>query len=175
MGPKPAPKAGLKRGFARVHGHLAPDSEGTRRPWRTGLLLGLGLALVGAPARAAEPDADTRLSCRREPMPGRVLCELEIEVPAGRLAWADVLIQRAPEFARPLRARVGPRSAAGGSARRLRLPLALAATRTGSGELGVKVRFVACQTPSGGVERCSPRSRMVATRVDVGALEMPKR
>jgi hypothetical protein len=125
---------------------------------------------VWAESVAAEPPSDeARLACRREAAPGRVLCELEVEVARGRLAWADALVERTPEFARALRSRVGPRSATGGTARRLRLPLALAATATGQGELGVRARWVACAPLATGRELCSPRTRMLSARVEVGS------
>lgn len=124
--------------------------------------------LCASPASAETAADDARLSCRRESAPGRVLCELEVEVPRGRLAWADALVVGTPGFARALRTRVGPRSATGGTPRRLRLPLALAATSTGAGELVVRARFVACEPGAGGRELCSPHARSVSARVEVG-------
>lgn len=127
------------------------------------------LVVLCSTSASAEPAADeARLSCRRESAPGRVLCELEVEVSRGRLAWADALVERTPEFARALRSRVGPGSATGGTPRRLRLPLALAATATGTGELVVRARYVACEPGSGGRELCAPRARTVSARVEVG-------
>lgn len=131
--------------------------------------LGLALVLFGPGQARAESGDEVRLSCLRQAAPGRVLCELEVEVARGRLAWADALVLRAPDTARPLRARVGPPSATGGTGRRLRLPLALAATATGSGELVVKARFVTCARAAGGKELCSPSSREVKARVEVGS------
>jgi hypothetical protein len=131
------------------------------------------LALLGAErsSRAEPTGTDARLSCRREPGPGRVLCELEVEAPTGRLAWADALVVRAPAFARPLRARVGPKSATGGTERRLRLPIALGATQNGKGELRVRARWVRCRASAGKRELCEPGSRLVSARVEVGAIE----
>ncbi|MBK7581722.1 MAG: hypothetical protein IPI67_16120 [Myxococcales bacterium] len=128
------------------------------------------LALPWSLARA-ESATEARLSCRREAVPGRVLCEVEVEVPRGRLAWADVLVTRTPDFARTLKARIGPRSASGGTPRRLRLPLALAATRTGSGEVVATARWVMCVPRTFGGELCSPQTRSITTRVEVGATE----
>src|SRR5262245_24427560 len=103
----------------------------------------IGLALT-ASARADEIANEARLSCRREASPGRVLCELEVEVTEGRLVWGDALVVSAPDFALPLRSRVGDKSATARAPRRVRLPLALAATKTGRGELKVRARAVAC-------------------------------
>lgn len=141
----------------------------------TALALCAAVVLGAAGAAAEAPPDDARLSCRREAAPGRVLCELEVEVSRGRLAWADALVERAPDFARPLRSRVGPGSAAGGTQRRLRLPLALAATQVGSGELAVRARWVVCAPGRDGRELCSPATRTVSARVEVGAMESPKR
>jgi hypothetical protein len=139
------------------------------------LALSAGIALAAHGAAADTAADDVRLSCRREAAPGRVLCELEVELTRGRLAWADALVQRAPDFARALRARVGPRSATGGTSRRLRLPLALAATATGSGEIAVRARWVTCAPTQGGRELCSPSTRTVTALVNVGAAEPSQR
>lgn len=159
--------------LARFRGIIAEVLEASKLPVT---LLGLSTVLFVAPGVVADvPPEDARLSCRREAAPGRVLCELEVEVTRGRLAWADALVERTPEFARALRTRVGPGSAAGGTARRLRLPLVLAATATGSGELGVRARYVACAPTGEGRELCSPSSRVVSARVEVGSTDSPKR
>jgi len=131
----------------------------------------LALFAAEGPSRAERGGTEARLSCRREPGPGRVLCELEVEVPSGRLAWADALVVKAPSFARPLRARVGPKSATGGTERRLRLPIALGATQTGKGELRVRARWVRCRARAGQRELCEPGARTVSAPVEVGALE----
>jgi hypothetical protein len=135
--------------------------------------IGLAAAAAGA-SSPAEPAA--RLTCRNEPAPGRVLCELEIEASAGRLTWADALIVRTPDFARPLRARVGPREASSAGERRLELPLALVATSTGRGELVVVARSVLCRPGARGQgERCSPTAREVRTELEVGVAERDPR
>jgi hypothetical protein len=134
-----------------------------------GVLLGLICFGVASVAFADAPPSEARLECRRVAGPGRVLCELEVEVDHGRLAWADALVTRAPDFASPLRSRVGPMAAAGGTARRLRLPVALAATRIGRGELGVTARFVRCVTVAGSArEVCTPLQVPVRATVEVG-------
>jgi hypothetical protein len=135
-------------------------------------LLAVLLVLVsGGDVRAETSAVEVRLGCRREATPGRVLCELELEVADGRLAWGDALVVRAPDFARPLRARVGPNNAAARSPRRLRLPLALAATSAGKGELAVRARLVHCRARPSGAALCVPAVRDVVAVVEVGAIE----
>lgn len=89
------------------------------------------------------------LECQRRATPGRVLCEAEIEVEAGALVWADVLVLEAPSFAPPLRARVGPKAVFMKTGRRHRLQLALAATSDGQGVLRVRGRAVVCPDRAG--------------------------
>ncbi len=105
-------------------------------------ILALALVVRDAAADAAAPAA--RLSCRPQASPGRVYCELELEVGSGRLSWVDALVRRSPSFARPLRARVGMRQATARSERRVRLPVVLVATDNGAGELVVEARAVVC-------------------------------
>src|SRR5262245_49992884 len=146
----------------------APRSQ---RHW---LLLGAAalsslLAAVGAaPAAAAPPDASVHLSCQRRPTPGRVLCELEIELASGALRWADVLVVEAPEFAQPLRSRVGPNALFMKTERRQRLQLALAATRLGQGTLRVQARAVRCPDASG--QNCRALVREAEASVAVGPI-----
>jgi len=125
----------------------------SRRAWRARVLswaLPLVAVCGAAPlAQAAPPEASVRLSCQRRPTPGRVLCELELELSSGVLRWADVLVVEAPGFARPLRARVGPNGLFMKTERRQRLQLALAATQAGHGVLRVQARAVRCPDASG--------------------------
>jgi hypothetical protein len=135
----------------------------------------LGLSVTAAPAASASEPV-LRLSCRNEPAPGRLLCELEMEASAGRLAWADALIVRTPDFARPLRSRVGPREARTSGARRLELPLAFVAARTGKGEIEVLARSVVCNGAAGSSgERCTPFSRNLRAKLEVGLTERDPR
>jgi hypothetical protein len=139
---------------------------------RWGRRVGLVLVLSSASLTAAEPrDAElrARLSCRREVSPGRVQCELEVAVARGRLAWADAVVVSVPEFAKPLRSRVGPEQALRRSERATTLPLALAATRSGRGELEVEARAVVCVARSNA--DCTPHTRVARAEVEVGARE----
>lgn len=141
--------------------------SGSRR-WL--VLLGFCAVLCAAEASAQVPPTElsVRLSCQRRPTAGRVLCEAELEVDRGVLRWADVLVVRAPDFARPLRARVGPSGLFMKTERRQRLQLALAATALGVGQLEVRARAVVCPDPSG--KGCRALSREGAARVAVGPI-----
>lgn len=136
--------------------------------------LGLGAlasSLLGPSAGSAEPsgrDLAVRLECQRRPTPGRVLCEVELEVERGVLVWADVLVLEAPPFAPPLRARVGPSALFMKTDQRQRLQLALAATEAGSGTLAVRARAVRC--PDGSGRDCEPVTREARAVVSVGPI-----
>ena len=127
------------------------------------------LALPEAPAHA-EPDMalSSRLQCQRRPTPGRVVCEAELEVDTGVLAWADVLVLEAPEFAPPLRSRVGSGGLFMKSPRRQRLQLALAATAEGVGILKVRARVVHC--PTADKRNCQPMVKEAEASVVVGPI-----
>jgi hypothetical protein len=96
------------------------------------------------------------------------VCEAELEVEVGKLAWADVLVIQAPAFARPLRSRVGPSASVMTSEQRQRLQLALAATAAGSGELRVRARAVVCADAD--ARSCRPVARVAVARVLVGPI-----
>jgi hypothetical protein len=137
-----------------------------------GCRLGTVLLLLSGVCSAAEPRESSlhaNLACRREVSPGRVQCELEVTTASGRLAWADAVVVSVPEFAKPLRSRVGPEQALRRSERTTTLPLALAATRSGRGELRVEARAVVCATRSNA--DCTPFTRVAAAEVEVGARE----
>lgn len=129
-----------------------------------------GACLCALPARAEDQVLSANLSCRPEASPGRVLCEVELEVSAGRLPWADALVTAAPAFVRPLRSRVGPRQAGTRQATRIRLPIALVATASGKGKVSVRARAVVCHKPSKGPELCLPRTRELSTMIRVGPI-----
>jgi hypothetical protein len=119
-------------------------------------------------AEAASLELGARLVCPRRPGPGRVVCEAELEVEAGVLAWADVLVLEAPAFAPPLRSRVGPSALHMKSEQRQRLQLALAATAPGSGTLRARARAVVC--PDATLRGCQPVAREVQARVEIGPI-----
>jgi hypothetical protein len=141
-------------------------------PWArlaAGLLVTLGSGLASA-EEAKSPEA--RLACGKEAAPGRVLCELELEVASGRIGWADALVTSSPAFAKPLRSRVAGGQTA--TPRRIRIQLALAATERGSGKLRVLARSVVCRPGAGdGAETCDTHLRSIEAVVVVGADTRP--
>lgn len=136
-----------------------------RGGWLVILALGLGAGLASA---QADSGPEARLVCGKEAAPGRVLCELELEVTTGRISWADALVTASPAFAKPLRSRVSAGESA--TPRRMRLQLALAATERGSGKLQVLARSVVCEPqPDENGELCDAHVRRVEATVVVGA------
>jgi hypothetical protein len=136
-------------------------------------LVTLGLVLVTSLGSAeADSGPEARLGCGKEAAPGRVLCELELEVTSGRISWADALVTGSPAFAKPLRSRVAGGQAA--TPRRIRIQLALAATERGSGKLQVLARSVVCRPkPDEDGELCDAHVRPVEATVVVGADTRP--
>jgi hypothetical protein len=131
-----------------------------------GLGVGAGILLADSGAIAGPPPLEATVACERRPDRGRVVCELEAEVREGRLAWADALVVEAPEFAHPLKSRVGPRDAQTRSPRRVRLPIAFFAERTGHGQVSVRARAVVCA--GSGDEECTAASRVARAALVVG-------
>jgi hypothetical protein len=145
--------------------------NGGRGPARRARCIGALLASLAqaAPLAAAPPpELSAHLTCQRRPTPGRVLCEAELELSSGVLRWADVLVVGAPDFAWPLRARVGPSALFMKTERRQRLQLALAATEVGEGSLRVRARAVACPDTTG--RDCRPQVREIEANVSVGPI-----
>lgn len=131
-----------------------------------GLLGRLGVVLVLGVAPAADSDLRVTLECQPRAAPGRVLCEAELRVADGRLEWADVLVLAAPDFAPPLRARVGAAGMEQPASQRQRVQLALAGTRPGSGWLRVRGRAVYCPSDTG--RSCRAVLREAEALVQVG-------
>ncbi|HKO92682.1 MAG TPA: hypothetical protein VJU61_16115, partial [Polyangiaceae bacterium] len=127
-----------------------------------------GVGTLGAAPLPPAAEFSARLQCQRRSTPGRVLCEAELEVQSGVLRWGDVLVLEAPEFARPLRSRVGPSALFMQSERRQRLQLALAAARDGTGSLRVRARGVVCPDASG--QSCRAVSHELSAPVLVGPI-----
>jgi hypothetical protein len=145
-----------------------PTSSERTAPTRA-WLVPVAALLLSAPARAEAAAVRAELVCRPEAAPGRVLCELSYRAVAGsRLVWADALVTRAPDFARPLRSRVTPeRFKETGSTER-KLSLALVAARSGVGQVTVRARAVVC-SGEGERERCHPESHEVSAELRVGS------
>ena len=144
--------------------------RGTARRVRAACVGALLASLTQAASLAAAPppELSARLECQRRATPGRVLCEAELELSSGVLRWADVLVVAAPDFARPLRARVGPSALFMKTERRQRLQLALAATEVGEGALVVRARAVTCPDATG--SDCRPQVREIKASVAVGPI-----
>jgi hypothetical protein len=123
---------------------------------------------LGNTAAAPPNEFSVRLECQRRPTPGRVLCEAELEVRGGTLAWADVLVLEAPGFAPPLRSRLGPSAVFMKTEQRQRLHMALAATDAGQGRLRVRARAVHCPEPPRG--ECRAITAEAETNVFVGPI-----
>jgi hypothetical protein len=132
------------------------------------LILLAGLVSSGS-AGARDDALHARITCQPRATPGRVLCEAELEVETGVLRWADVLVSRAPAFAPPLRARVGPSALYMKTDQRQRLQLALAATEPGAGTLEIRARGVHCPDASG--RNCRPVVRQASASVSVASSE----
>jgi hypothetical protein len=132
-----------------------------------------GLTLLAA-LPAADPGGTPRLdvsaSCERKATKGRVLCDVEFEVPDGRIAWADVVVVQAPQFAKPLRSRVGVVDARSRTDRRIHIPVAFIAKDQGRGTVAFKGRAVVC-SPASTRETCSPATHDVTVELRVGAVE----
>jgi hypothetical protein len=129
-------------------------------------LLGLVTAL---PAAADEPLVKAELSCRPEAAPGRVLCELKYAALSGaRLVWADALVTAAPEFVKPLRARVTPERFGEADPVGRKLNLAFVAGKNGTGPVTVRARAVVCRG-QGAAERCRPETHDVRAEIRVGS------
>jgi hypothetical protein len=126
------------------------------------------LALPAIALAAPVEELSARLVCPPRPGPGRVVCEVELEVETGALAWADVLVMQAPPFAAPLRSRVGPSALFMKTEQRQRLQLALAATGAGSGRLRVRARAVWCADAD--QRACRPVVREAEASVQVGPI-----
>jgi hypothetical protein len=109
------------------------------------------------------------LSCRAEAAPGRVLCELKYQPVVGaRLAWADALVIRTPDFVRPLRSRVGRERFGAAGLDDRKLSLAFVASGPGVGNVLVRARAVVCRG-QGQTERCTPQTQEVAAEMRVGS------
>lgn len=133
-------------------------------------LAGLALALTTGVSSAAEPAGVTvQLGCRPEAAPGRVLCELQYRAASGaRLVWADALVTKTPDFARPLRSRVSPERFTDTAPSERKLSLGFVASHAGVGRVGVRARAVVCRG-QGKAEACRPETHDVTAELRVGS------
>jgi hypothetical protein len=98
-----------------------------------------------------------------------VLCVLQYRAAAGaRRVWADALVTKTPDFARPLRARVSPERFAGDGTSERKLSLGFVASQAGTGTITVRARAVVCRG-QGQAESCRPESHEVTAELRVGS------
>jgi hypothetical protein len=135
---------------------------------RIGAYMTLALSLLGAGAPPAAPRLDVAASCEHKPSKGRVLCDVEFEVPDGRIAWADVIVVQVPPFAKPLRNRVGMLDARSRTDKRIHIPVAFIARDQGHGTVALRGRAVICG-PGPAREACAPVAHDLSVELKVGA------
>jgi len=130
--------------------------------------LWLAAAMFALPASAEMPGMKAELVCRPEAAPGRVLCELKYTAQAGaRLVWADALVTSAPDFVKPLRARVTPERFKGATPAERKLSLAFVAAKASVGQVVVKARAVVCRGEAEH-ESCRPETQDTRAEIRVG-------
>jgi hypothetical protein len=141
---------------------------------RKGLVAAL-LATIAAGASArADPPAPAgpltaTMVCPRVAAPGRVRCEVTAQVGAGEsIPWGEVVIVQTTPPLTALRGRVGPGDAVKREGSAWTWAFAIAAPKTGTGEVVADVRVVACKD-----KVCAPRKTTVKGRVDVGVDASP--
>jgi hypothetical protein len=144
-----------------------------------GRVLAVGLLVAGEVSAdaPAEPDLRASMQCDRAGEPGRVRCTVEARVVAGMtLTWADVVMLALPDFASPLKGRIGPQDALSRDPTSTKWALGLVARRAGQGEVRARVRAVVCDAPSAGEGGAgalpmspAPARRCVPVTVDVKA------
>lgn len=121
--------------------------------------------------RASPPPAPATvlMSCERAAEAGRVRCSVEARAETGRtLAWGDVALLQLPEFATPLKGRIGPADTTVREAGVLKWAFGVVAKRAGQGEARARVRLVVCHAREGGPPRCAPESIEVRAMISVG-------
>jgi hypothetical protein len=115
----------------------------------------------------AENDVKASMQCDRASEPGRVRCSVEVRIEGGRtLSWADVELLSLPDFASPLKGRIGPQDAVSRDTTSTKWALGLVARRGGQGEARARVRVVACDASQ--PPRCAPVSLEVKAQITVG-------
>jgi hypothetical protein len=135
--------------------------------------LALGLGVLLAPElRADSHELQASLSCEHVAAPGRVLCELTTRPSFGKLLWSDALVVHAPDFARPLRARIVTQLGAVAEPGAAWAKLALVASGLGQGQLELLARGVICVDSVFG-ESCRAVVSPVTAAVQVGDAPPP--
>ncbi|MEP7051958.1 MAG: hypothetical protein ABJB12_16455 [Pseudomonadota bacterium] len=136
------------------------------KAWAT--LLGGCMVVLWAGSVCADGSAlQATAHCAHPPSPGRVLCEVNAKASSGRLVWSDVLVVRAPAFARPLRSRVV--AVLGTSQEAATAKLALVAGQVGQGKLELLMRGVICKEANA-AEACQTVTQALSAPLEVGPL-----
>ena len=129
------------------------------------LVLCVAAALWAPSARADAPKPVVVFQCDRASGPGRVRCGVEAKVASGEIIrWGDVEILQMPDFAQPLKGRIGPREASSHEDTVWRWGLAVVARRAGTGNVVLRVRLVVCADN----DRCAPQVVEAQTVLQVG-------
>ena len=102
--------------------------------------------------------------------PGRVVCSVILRASKQRLVWADVLVTATPNFAKPLRARIGFPQRSEYAEQSVTLPVPLVAIAEGTGRIAVEGRVVLC---AGKGRACSSRRVELTGVVQVQRKEQP--
>jgi hypothetical protein len=122
------------------------------------------IVALSADARAEDPKLEASMLCDRAPEPGRVRCFVELRAPQDRtISWADVVIQKVPDFVAPLKGRLGQEDTTAKEGARWRWAFGIVAKKTGQGEARALVRVVLCEG-----KRCAPVSTEVKATITVG-------
>jgi hypothetical protein len=130
-----------------------------------------GLVLVPRPSHAREDEAPAvhaSMQCDRASEPGRVRCTIEAHASPGRtITWADAVIVSMPDFASPLKGRLGKEDATARDGALYRWAFGLVARRAGQGEARARVRVVTCAQDQ--PARCAPATVDVRALLSVGS------
>lgn len=152
---------------------LTVNPRGLAARWGIGWYVLLLVCSAAWPVSANEAHVQDSVQAELRCVPrigkGRVLCDVDITVKAGRITWADAIITKAPDFAPPLRDRVSMREASERSGTHLRLPFALIAQDLGTGQLTIKARAVWCKVTSSQEGRSVPRELCTSVSRTVSA------
>lgn len=131
----------------------------------TTLLAGIFAALCARPLCADAGALQVAAHCERALVPGRVLCEVSARASSGRLVWSDVLVVRAPAFARPLRSRV--LAVLGASPEIATAKLAFVAAEVGEGRVLLLLRGVICNDANAAAA-CQAVTQPLSAALQVG-------
>jgi hypothetical protein len=124
--------------------------------------------LAAAPTHAEEPGPiEASMQCDRALEPGRVRCSVEARAAQGKsIAWADVVIVSLPDFATPLKGRLGREDATAREPGDVKWAFGVVAKKAGQGEAKARVRLSVCDGAAGA--RCIPVVVDVHAALSVG-------